>query len=37
MSSNRYKVLVIEDEPKIRSFVKTVLETNDYKIIPADT
>ena len=37
MSSNRYKVLVIEDEPKIRSFVKTVLETNDYKMIPADT
>lgn len=37
MSSNRYKVLVIEDEPKIRSFVKTVLETNDYKMIAADT
>lgn len=37
MSSNRYKVLVIEDEPKIRSFVKTVLETNGYKMIPADT
>ncbi len=37
MSSNRYKILVIEDEPKIRSFVKTVLETNNYHMISADT
>ena len=30
MNSNKYKVLVIEDEGNIRHFVITVLVTNGY-------
>ncbi len=37
MNSNRYKILVIEDESNIRSFAKTILEANDYQVITADT
>ncbi len=36
MSNNKYKILVIEDEGNIRSFVQTILEANDYQVIPAD-
>lgn len=35
--SNRFKILVIEDEANIRSFAKTILEANDYQVITADT
>ena len=35
MSNNKYKVLVIEDESNIRSFVQTVLETNGYQVLTA--
>ena len=35
--SNRFKILVIEDESNIRSFAKTILEANDYQVITADT
>ena len=37
MSNNKYKILVIEDENNIRSFVKTVLEANEYQVIEAST
>ena len=37
MNSNKYKVLVVEDEANIQSFVKTVLETNDYQVLTAST
>ena len=37
MSNNKYKVLVIEDESNIRSFVQTVLETNGYQALTAAT
>lgn len=37
MSNNKYKVLVIEDEANIRSFVQTVLETNGYQVLTAAT
>lgn len=37
MSNNKYKVLVIEDETNIRSFVQTVLETNGYQVLTAAT
>ena len=29
MGSNKYKILVIEDETNIRSFVKTILKANE--------
>ena len=28
MSNNKYKILIIEDESNIRSFIKTILEAN---------
>ena len=34
-SSNKYKILVIEDEANIRSFVETILETNGYQVFTA--
>ena len=35
MSNNKFKILVIEDESNIRSFVQTVLETNGYQVLTA--
>ena len=37
MNSNRYKLLLVEDESSIRSFVKTILETNGYQVLTAVT
>lgn len=33
MSNNKYKILVIEDESNIRSFVQTVLEASGYQVL----
>ncbi len=37
MSNNKYKILVIEDEANIRTFVGTILETNGFQVLSADT
>ena len=37
MSNNKYKVLVIEDESNIRSFVQTALEAGGYHVLTAAT
>lgn len=37
MNSNKYKVMIVEDEQTIRSFVKTILETNGYQVLTAST
>ena len=37
MSNNKYKLLVIEDEANILSFVRTILEANNYQVIVAKT
>ena len=37
MNTNKYKILVVEDESNICSFVKTVLEANDYQVLEAST
>ena len=37
MSNNKYKVLIIEDEENIRSFVSTILEANQYQMLCAGT
>ena len=36
MSNNKYKILVVEDDRGISSFVQTVLETNGYQVLTAD-
>lgn len=35
MSNNKYKILLIEDEENIRSFVEAILDANGYKVILA--
>ncbi len=37
MSNNKYKVLLVEDDYKIKNLVKTILETADYQVILAET
>lgn len=37
MSNNKYKVLVIEDENNIRSFMETTLEAGGYQVLTAGT
>ena len=34
---NKFRILLIEDDNSIRSFVKTILETNDYQVLTATT
>ena len=36
MSNNKYKVLVVEDDNNIASFVQTVLESNGYQVLMAE-
>ena len=35
--NNKYKILIIEDESNIRTMVSTMLETNGYQVILAET
>lgn len=35
MNNNKHKILIIEDEQNICTFVKTMLETNDYQVLTA--
>lgn len=37
MSNNKYKILVVEDDRNIANVVQTVLETNDYQALCAET
>ncbi len=37
MSNNRYKILLVEEEKNISTFVQTVLEANDYQTMVAAT
>ena len=34
--NNKYKLLVVEDEANIRSFMETILDTNGYKVMTAE-
>ena len=36
MGNNKYKVLVIEDDRNIASFVQTILEANGYQVLTAE-
>jgi len=35
--SNKYKILIVEDENNIRSFIETTLTTNGYQVLSADS
>lgn len=35
MSNNKYKILIVEDDRNISSFVQTVLEANGYQVLSA--
>ncbi len=37
MNSNKYKILIVEDEQNICSFVKTILEANGYQVLAASS
>lgn len=37
MNNNKYKVLLVEDEPNIRLLILTMLESADYQVILAET
>ncbi len=37
MNGNKYKILIVEDDSTICTFVKTILETNGYQVIVATT
>lgn len=37
MNTNRYKILIVEDEQNICSFVKAILETNGYQALVASS
>lgn len=37
MSNNKYKVLLVEDEASIRDFVQTIMESNSYQVLSAET
>ena len=37
MNTNKYKILIVEDESNICSFVRTILEANGYQVIVAAT
>ena len=35
--NNKYKILIVEDEANIRSFIRANLETSDYQVLCAET
>lgn len=37
MSNNKFKILIVEDEANICSFIQTLLETNGYQALVANT
>ena len=36
MSNNKFKVLLVEDDKNIASFIQTVLESNGYQVLTAE-
>ena len=36
MSNNKYKVLLVEDDKNIASFIQTILESNGYQVLTAE-
>ena len=36
MSNNKYKILIVEDDHNIASFIQTILESNGYQVLTAE-
>ena len=36
MGNNKYKILIVEDDHNIVSFIQTVLESNGYQVLTAE-
>ena len=36
MGNNKYKILIVEDDKNIASFIQTILETNGYQVVNAE-
>jgi len=36
MGNNKYKILIVEDDHNIASFIQTILETNGYQVLTAE-
>ena len=36
MGNNNYKILIVEDDRNIVSFIQTILETNGYQVLTAE-
>lgn len=36
MGNNKYKILIVEDDKNIASFIQTILETNGYQVLTAE-
>ena len=37
MSNNKYKILIVEDDGSIRTFVTALLESNGFQVVTAGT
>ena len=37
MTNNKYKILLVEDEANIRTFITALLEANEYQVISAQS
>ena len=35
MAKNRFKILIVEDEANIRTFIRAMLEAEDYQVLCA--
>ena len=36
MSNNKFKILLVEDDKNIASFIQTILESNGYQVLTAE-
>lgn len=37
MTNNKYKIMLVEDDPNVRAVITAILESSDYQVITAET